>query len=244
MKIWLCFLAAIVAYAAEPDAVQRLFDGKLTPLERATACFELRDNADPEVVNALSRAMEDPDLLSCAADNLQRVGAIEPLKQALSSKDFQVRAAAARELGMFQKPELLEALCQAAQDENMLVAVNALSALSRYQDAAVIPYLTALARKGGMTGDMALDRLGEMDPDTALKVARGLLSSTQVPDLVYAMRIIGASGDLSDVPQLRKIAAANPENLTQRDRGFGFMPAINLARAAQSAIAAIQLRVK
>jgi len=244
MKIWLCFLAGVVAFAAAPDAVQRLFDGKLTSLQRAAACFELRGNADPEVVDAMSRAMADPDLLSCAADNLQRVGAIEPLKQALSSKDFQVRAAAARELGTFQKLELLEALGQAALDENMLVAVNALSALSRYEDAAVVPYLTALARKGGMPGDMALDRLWQMDPDMALKVARGLLSSTQVPDLLYAMRIIGASGDSSDFPQLKKIAAANPETLTQRDRGFGFMPAINLSRAAESAIAAIQLRVK
>ena len=244
MKICFCLLVPIAAFAADPGAAQQLSNGKLTPLERATACFELRGDADPEVINALSRAMEDPDLLSCAANNLQRVGAIEPLKQALSSQNAQVRAAAARELGAFQKPELLEALGQAAQDENTLVAVNALSGLSRYQDAAVIPYLVTLARKGGMTGDMALDRLWELDHDVALKVARDLLSSTQVPDLVYAMRIIGVSGDSSDLPQLKKIAAANRETLTQRDRGFGFMPAINLSRAAQSAIAAIQLRLK
>ncbi|MBV9743287.1 MAG: HEAT repeat domain-containing protein [Acidobacteriia bacterium] len=244
MKIPLLLLVPTVIFAADQEAVQRLFDGKLTPAQRATACFELRGKADPEVINALSRAMEDPDLLSCAAGNLQHAGAIEPLKQALASHNFQVRAAAARELGTFQRPELLEALGSAAQDENLLVAVNALSGLSQYRDAAVTPYLTALARKGGMIGDMALDRLGQTDPDIALKVARGLLSSAQVPDLVYAMRIIGASGDSSDLAQLKKIAAANPEILTQRDRGFGFMPAINLSRAAQSAIAAIQSRLK
>jgi hypothetical protein len=244
MKMCFCLLVPIAAFAADSGAVQQLSDGKLTPLERATACFELRGNTDPEVINALSRAMEDPDLLSCAADNLQRVGAIEQLKQALSSQNVQVRAAAARELGAFRKPELLEVLSQAAQDGNMLVATNALSGLSQYRDAAVIPYLTAIARKGGMTGDMALDRLWQLDADVALKVARGLLSSAQVPDLLYAMRIIGASGDSSDFPQLKKIAESNPETLTQRNRGFGFMPAINLSRAAQSAIAAIQLRLK
>jgi HEAT repeat protein len=244
MKIGLCFLVPLAAFAADSDAVQRLFDGKLTPLKRANACLELRGQADTEVIAALRRAMEDPDLLPCAADNLQRVGAIELLKQALSSQKVQVRAVAARELGTFQKPELIEALAQAAQDGNLLVATNALSGLSQYQDAAVIPYLRAISRKGGITGDMALDRLWQLDADAALKVARGLLSSAQVPDLLYAMRIIGASGDSSDLPQLNKIAAANPETLTQRSRGFGFMPAINLSRAAQSAIAAIQSRLK
>jgi HEAT repeat protein len=244
MKSWLCFLAPAVLFAADSEAVERLFDGKLTPLERATACFELRGKADAEVINALSRAMEDPDLLSCAADNLQRIGAIEPLKHALASESFQVRAAAASELGRFQKPELLELLGRAAQDENMLVAINALAGLTQYQSAAVVPYLTALARKGGMTGDMALDRLWQLDPEMALDIARRLLANAQVPDLLYAMRIIGASGDSSDLPQLKKIRAANPETLTQRDRGFGFMPAINLSRAAQSAMESIQARLK
>jgi HEAT repeats len=244
MKIWFCCLASSILLAAEPQAVQRLFDGKLTALERANACVQLRGQAEPEVIAALSRAMEDPDLLSCAADDLQRAGAIDALKQGLSSPNFQIRAAAARELGTFQKPELLGALAEAAKDETMLVAVNAISGLSHYQDAAVIPYLAALARKGGMTGDMALDRLQQLDSGSALKIARGLLASTQVPDLLYAMRMIGAAGDSSDLPQLQKIAAANAETLTQRDRGFGFMPAINLARAAQTAMAAIRLRKK
>ena len=244
MKIWLWFLVPIGIAAADQAAVQQLFDSKLTAARRATACFELRGDANPKVINALGRAMEDPDLLSCAAGNLQRVGAIETLRQALSSHNFQVRAAAARELGRFEKPELLEALSLAAQDENALVAINALSGLSQYHDAVVTPYLTALARKGGMTGDMALDRLWQLDADMALQVARGLLSSAQVPDRLYAMRIIGASGNSSDLPQLRKIAATHRETLSQHDRGFGFMPAINLARAAQAAIASIQLRLK
>ena len=244
MKIWLCVLFPAVIFGANSDAIQRLFDGNLTAAQRAGACMELRGKADAEVITALSRALEDPDLTSCAADDLQRVQAIEPLKQALSSRNFAVRSAAARELGTFRKPELLEALGQAAQDENTVVALNAFYGLCSYDSQAVMPYLIALARKGGMRGDMALDRLWQLDPNTALEVARNLLSSGQIPDLLYAMRIIGASGDSSDIPGLRRIAEANPETLTQSDRGFGFMPAINLARAAQSAIAAIERRVK
>jgi hypothetical protein len=239
----LCLVPALLA-AADQVPVQKLFDGKLTTAQHATACFELRGKADPETVAALSRALQDPDLLSCAAENLRIAGAIDPLKQALSSENFQVRAAAARELGGFQKTDLLELLNHAAQDQNPLVATNALQGLGQYQDPAVTPYLAALAKKGGMTGDMALERLGEFDPTMALTIARGLLSSAQVPDQLYAMRVIGSSGDSSDLPQLKSIAAAHQETLAQRDRGFGFMPAINLARAAQSAIAAIQSRRK
>ena len=58
------------------------------------------------------------------------------------------------------------------------------------------------------------------------------------------MRVIGAFGDAFDLAELDKIAKSAPENLSQRNRGFGFMPAINLARAAQSAIVSIQSRSK
>jgi HEAT repeat protein len=234
----------VLLAAADQDPVQQLFDRKLTAAQRATACFTLRGKTDPETVADLSRALEDSDLLSCAAENLRIAGAIDPLKQALSSENFQVRAAAARELGSFQKTELLELLSHAAEDQNALVATNALQGLGQYRDPAVNPYLTALAKKGGMTGDMALERLWQLDSKTALTVARGLLSSPQVPDQLYAMRIIGASGDSSDLPPLKRIAAGHQETLAQRDRGFGFMPAINLSRAARSAIAAIQSRLK
>jgi len=106
----------------------------------------------------------------------------------------------------------------------------------------VIPYLTALAKKGGMIGDMALDRIAQLQSATALDIARGLLASAQVPDRLYAMRVIGAFGDAADLPELNKIATSSAESLSQHARGFGFMPAINLARAAQSAMESIRAR--
>ena len=242
MKIWMFCVAPILAICSDQTSLQRLFDGKLTTSQRATACFELRGNSEPDVVRALAKALEDPALLSCAADNLRVVGAIEVLKQALSNQDAGVRAAAVRQLGTFQKPDLLDAISHAAQDENLLVATNALNGLSEYKDPVVIPFLSGLAKKGGMIGDMGLDRLAQLQPETALGVARDLLTSSQVPDRLYAMRVIGAFGDVSDLEELNKIATSNPESLSQRARGFGFMPAINLSRAAQSAIASIQSR--
>ncbi|MGA7240798.1 MAG: HEAT repeat domain-containing protein [Bryobacteraceae bacterium] len=237
----LCMVPLLLA-AADQSAVERLFDSKLNATQRANACFQLRGNGDPEVVTALGRALDDADIRACAADNLRIAGAVEQLKLALANPEPQVRAAAARELGEFRKPELLEPLGIAAGDENALVSTNALAAIAMYPGNEAIPYLTAIAKRGGMTGDMALDRLSELDAAMGLTVARGLLGSPEVPDKLYAMKIIGVAGDSSDLPELRKIAASNVETLAQRDRGFGLMPPINLARSAQAAIAAIEKR--
>src|ERR1700735_519437 len=161
MNIKLCIaLIPVVLNAADVTA---LFDSKLTPTQRVNACFELRGSNDPEVIRAMSRAMENQDLVACAAENLRLVHSVEPLKQALGSSNEQARAAAARQLGSFHDPALLEALNSAAQDTNALVASNALAALSEYSNPAVIPYLSALAKKGGMIGDMALERVLQLD---------------------------------------------------------------------------------
>ncbi len=229
--------------AADLPKIQQLFDPKLTPTQRANACFELRGNAEPEVIRAMSRALEDSELVSCAADNLRLIKAVEPLKQALHSPDAQARAAAARELGSFQDPALLDALSEAALDENALVGSNALAALDEYSDLSVIPYLAALAKKGGMIGDMALERILQLDAKTALAIARPLLDSPQVPDKLYAMRAIGVAGDRSDLASLRRIVASKEETPTQHTRGFGLMPPVNLSRAAESAIASIESRM-
>jgi hypothetical protein len=253
MRILLLCLTPLLAIGADQTPVERLFDGKLNTSQRASACFELRGNSEPDIINAMGMALEDPGVLACAAENLRiagahSVGAIDALTRALASQDAQVRAAAVRQLGAFQKPELLETIAHAAEDENLLVATNALSGLMEYRDPAVAsmatPYLAGLASRGGMVGDMALERLAELQSATALGIARELLRSSQVPDQLYAMRVIGAFGDVSDLEQLAKIAKSGPESLSQRVRGFGFMPAINLARAAQSALEAIQGRTR
>jgi HEAT repeat protein len=249
MKLQICTCVAslvgfaVIATAAEiATPLEQLFNGKLNPTQRVSACFELRGKADEDAIRAMSRALEDPDLLACAADNLRVAGAVESLRRALSSENAQVRAAAARELGSFEKPELLEPLSVAARDENALVSTSALAGLSQYRDAGVIPYLAEIAKRGGMTGDMAIERLAQLDSGAALTIARELMSSAQVPDKLYAMRVLGSFGDKTDLPALQKIAASDQENLTRHDRGFGLMPPINLSRAAKAAIASIEAR--
>jgi HEAT repeat protein len=239
MKLTILLIPTLLT-AADLSTIQQLFDAKLSPTQRANACFALRNNSDPEVLRAMTRAMEDQELISCAAENLRLAHAVDALEHSLASPNEQTRSAAARELGTFRDPALLDSLARAAEDPNALVASNALAALSEYSDPAVIPHLAALAKKGGMIGDMALERLLQLDPSTALPIARVLLQSPQVPDKLYAMRTLGVTGDQSDLPELRKIAASTEQPSAQHSRGFGFMPPINLARAAQSAIAGIE----
>jgi HEAT repeat protein len=226
LHTWIAIIPMTQAllWAADLDQLQKLFDSKLTPTQRANVCFELRGNADPEVLRAMSQKMDDPQLVSCAAENLRLAHAVEALEEALRSTNEQTRAA--------------------AQDPNILVASSALMALSKFDDPAVIPYLGALAKNGGMIGDMALERILQLDSQQAVSIARQLLRSPQVPDKLYAMRAIGIAGDLSDLPALKKIAASREETPAQRMRGFGLMPPINLARAAQAAMEAIEGRIR
>jgi tetratricopeptide (TPR) repeat protein len=235
-------IADALEKASKVPAIEQLFDRKLSATQRAGACFELRGVKGAETLVAMTRAMEDPDLLSCAAENLRVAGAVAELGEALASKTEQVRATAARLLGSFQNVDYLEPLSRAAADPNILVATNALAALTEYRGAAVMPYLAALAEKGGMIGDMALDRLAALDSTRALEVGRDLVASPQVPDKLYGMRMIAMYGDRGDLQALTKIASSGQEDLAQHNRGFGFMPPISLTRAAQTAIRAIESR--
>ncbi len=209
---------------------------------KADDCFALRGDRSPEAVAYMSRALEDPDIRSCAAENLRVIEAVEPLSRALTSKNPETRAAAARVLGTFRRNELIGQLAAVAADENLLAASNGFAALANYDAPAVIPALDQLARKGGMIGDLALDRLLKLDSSSALAAARDLLQHGTIADRLYALRIIGERGDSSDLPALKKIAAENTEKLESPSRGFGFMPAINLSRAANTAIESIRSR--
>ena len=51
---------------------------------------------------------------------------------------------------------------------------------------------------------------------------------------VIALGVIADLGDPSDLPKLREMAMKR-EKVESRGRGFGFMPAIDLGRAAQNA---------
>ncbi|MCU1276254.1 MAG: hypothetical protein JWO48_3685 [Bryobacterales bacterium] len=226
---------------AEDTPVSRMLDDKLTVAQRNDACFELRVVNSPAVTAALKRALGDPTVRSCAVRNLRESGAVEELKAALGDNDPEIRAVAARELGMLARPELLKPLAQTARDPNLLVAINGLEALAQYQDRSALPYLLSLAESGGLVGAMALSRAVQFQEPAVLSVARQLMKARDVPLRLAALRAIGDLGDASDLPGLRELAA-KAESTTSTGRGFGLVPPLDLSRAAQNAIRQIEGR--
>jgi len=57
------------------------------------------------------------------------------------------------------------------------------------------------------------------------------------------MRILGENGDVSDLPAL-EIVAEHKTQVLARQRGFGLMPAIDLAEAAKATIDQIENRLR
>ena len=213
-----------------------MMDPSLTVAQRNNACFELRGSKDAEVVATMRKALDDVKVRACAGTNLRKAGAIEELKDALNDPNFEIRALAARELGGFEKPELLPLLTAAARDSQLLVGINAIEGLADYRDPIVLPYLLSLAKDGGLVGTAALDRALTFRDPRVLETARVLLGSKDVSDKLAAMRVMGAMGDETDLPALRKIQENETGKVSAAGRGFGLIPAISLSRAAETTI--------
>jgi HEAT repeat protein len=241
MKRFCLFLFCAAALAAADDPVGRMLDEKLTVAQRNNACFALRGNRSHEAIAAMRGALTSEVLRACAARNLREAGAVDELSSALSAPEPEVRAVAARELGSFEKPELMPLLVKAARDPSVLVATNAVMGLGQYHDRAVLPYLLDLAASGGAMGVAALSRAAQFDEPATLPVARKLLSSKDPAGKLIALLVVGDCGDAGDLPKLRELAAKS-EPVGTRGRGFGLMPALDVSRAAKNAIESIQKR--
>ncbi|MGA3204113.1 MAG: HEAT repeat domain-containing protein [Bryobacteraceae bacterium] len=219
-----------------------MMDPSLSVAQRNNACFELRGSTEPEVIRTMRKALEDQQVRACAGMNLRKAGAIAELKDALADPNFEIRALAARELGGFEKPELLPVLTAAARDPQLLVGINAVEGLADYRDAVALPYLLELARAGGLVGTSALDRAMTFHDPRVLETARALLTNKDVSDKLAAMRVIGVMGDKTDIPKLREIQERETGKVSAAGRGFGLIPAISLSRAAETTIEKIGAR--
>lgn len=235
----LLFCAGVLA--AADDSVGRMLNEKLTAAQRNDACFALRGNRTSEAIAALRGALRSDTVRACAARNLREAGAMDELKSALEDPEPEVRSVAARELGAFERPDLIPLLVKAAHDPSMLVATNAVMGLGEYHDHAVAQHLLDIATGGGAAGVAALSRAARFDEPAALPTARKLLSGNDPAGKLIALLIIGDCGDATDLPRLREMAAKS-QPLGTRGRGFGLMPSLDLSRAARNAIHGIEKR--
>jgi len=168
----------------------RMQNASLTVAQRNDACYALRGAESPAIVQTMRRALDDQAVRACAGINLRAVGAIAELTDALSDSDPQVRALAARQLGTFEKPELLAPLAAAARDSQLIVAANAVAGLANYRDPVAVPYLLDIAKMGGVAGAAALNRALEFRDSKIPAIARDLLARPDVSDKLAGMRAL------------------------------------------------------
>jgi hypothetical protein len=111
----------------------------------------------------------------------------------------------------------------------------------RYEDRSSAPELREITLAGGIVTTLAMNVLIDWrDPEVA-NLGRKLIAGNDPGDQLIGIRAIGAAGDLTDVPALRRMEN-NDATLGGGSRGFGFMPAISISRAARTAIANIEQR--
>ena len=218
-----------------------MLDGGATVAQRNDACYALRGERAPEVIAALSTAIADKVVRPCAARDLREAGAVAELLAALSTADTDTQVAAARELGELRDPAALAPLGRAAMSDNTLAAAAAITALGAYPADDAFPHLLQAARQPGVNGLTALQQAARTKSPEVLERARQVLATGDVASQVIAMAIIGDLGDLTDLPKLRELARHSDPQYS-RGRGFGFMPPIDVARAAQTAMARIAAR--
>ena len=241
MKIVVGLLISFAAFASDNATLDKMLAPAANATMKNDACFELRGNKAPDVLVAMRKAMADQNLRSCATKNLRTAGAIDLLRDALKDEDPEIRAVAVLEVGMFSKTEDLPSLAKAGRDPNLLVATNAVYALAGNPDPAVLPYLEAIAEKGGLPGTQALGRLVQRNDPKAIEIARTMVASKDAPEKLAAIKVMGEMGSKQDLKLLQEIKAKDTGELSS-GRGFGLMPSVSLSRAAKTAIEAIEKR--
>lgn len=218
------------------------FAGELSVAQRNDACFAMRGQRSAEVVAEMRRLIDDPVVRTCAARNLREAEAVEALMDALENGSPDTRVAAARELAALRDARAIPALGRAALDPNALVASSAIGALGDYEDRATLPYLMAAAAAPNVAGLTALEQAARLHDAAILPLTRAVLAKGDVAMQVVALSILGDLGEGSDLPVLREMEK-HSEKVSVRGRGFGFMPAIDVARAARTAIERIEARL-
>ena len=221
--------------AALAFLIATMMDDKGTVAQRNDACYALRGQRSVEVVSVLTRALRDKTVRVCAARDLREAGAVDALLEALATGDADTQMAAARELGELRDPRALEPLGSAALSDNVLLASSAVSALGAYEGNVALPYLLRAAGQSGVSGVTALELAARSHDPAVLALARRVLEKGDIAAQVVALAVIADLGDSADLPKLRELAA-HSDPAFSRGRGFGFMPPIDRARAAQTAI--------
>jgi hypothetical protein len=88
---------------------------------------------------------------------------------------------------------------------------------------------------------LSIDTLVDWHDPEVLLIARKLVMRREPGDQLIGVRVIGLTGDATDLPKLEELAK-DETALSSGSRGFGLMPAVSISRAAKTAVQSIEAR--
>jgi HEAT repeat protein/Zn-dependent protease with chaperone function len=186
-------------------------------------------SADPATVDALVKALKDPDagVREAAAESLGRladVRALDGLITAASDSDAKVRAAVVEALAVLQEARAIPVLARALKDSNVNVRREAAEALSSLNDApeSVEPLVSALGDSDVHVRLAAVQGLSARKDKRALAALAGLMKDSSPEVRAAAVCALGELQDASSLPALTTaLKDENEEVRAQAVRALG-----------------------
>lgn len=180
-------------------------------------------SADPATVDALVKALKDPDagVREAAAESLGRLAdarALDGLLAAASDSDAKVRAAVVEALAALQETRAIPVLAKALKDSSSAVRREAAEALSRLDEApeAVEPLVSALQDTDVHVRLAAVQGLAARKDKRALAALAGLVKDSSAEVRAAAVCALGELQDASSIPALT--TALKDENEEVREQ--------------------------
>jgi len=180
-------------------------------------------SADPATVDALVKALKDPDagVREAAAESLGRLAdarALDGLLAAASDSDAKVRAAVVEALAALQEARAIPVLAKALKDSSPAVRREAAEALSRLDEApeAVEPLVSALQDTDVHVRLAAVQGLAARKDKRALAALAGLAKDSSAEVRAAAVCALGELQDASSIPALT--SALKDENEQVREQ--------------------------
>jgi HEAT repeat protein len=235
----LALAATLCAAPSSDEMAARMNDPAATPAERNGACRALEGG---KAVAPLVQALADDVTRACAAQRLRQMDAFDSLFRAAQHGAPAVRATALYHLGLMKNPAAVDALVAAAKDADPLVSASGIQALLQFDAPRVLTTLLELASRQGISSLAAANSLARFHDRSTLPVLYMILNARDPLLRVAAIGALGELGDAESITKLQPLLQQQADLRATPGIGIGLFPGVNMARAAQVAINAIQSR--
>lgn len=220
MRIGLCILAGwiVPAVVAEDRSLIQPWLADLQedlPAVRRQAAVRLGLLGDRAAVPPLIESLQDSDALvraesARALGHLKDHRAVASLIQALEDDDANVRHYAAYALGELRAPHAIDALLTRLADAEWTVRDQAAWALRRQLDPALGRRLAPLLSQPDQDVRAVLWLLHQLEPEQTLEIFTDLLTATELPVRLLAVRELATVDDPGRFAPLRQLLDADP----------------------------------